>query len=317
VRHTRSTSFIPSIMLILIAGITGTMGRLLTHEALERGHRVRGLGRSKAKLPEHMKSDYRIEFVETASYFDDDILVQACMGCDAVICAYGIVPQLQLEGQLFLLRAAEKANIKKFVTACWNGDYRRLKLGDMESYDPLMCLRAQTPLETTIKPIYIFIGVFAETMFARYHPEAVETAWWLSDRREVITWGTGDEQLTITPMRDSAAYTIHLLEREYAENGGDWYLYSWRTSFREASRVFTKVTGKPKEVKIEGSLDDLVALEAEQRAKGSKLNYWTYLGLTYFKNLLTGRLEGATDERNSEFPDECRTSMESWFAAQG
>ncbi|KAF4466377.1 NAD(P)-binding [Fusarium albosuccineum] len=302
-------------MKIVIAGISGKMGCLLTQEALERGHRVRGLGRSEAKLPKHIQADSRVEFVEMASYFDEDILAKACTGCDAVICAYGIVPHLQLEGQLFLLRAAERANIRKFVTASWSGDYRRLNLGDMESYDPYMCLRAQALLETTIKPIYVFVGVFAETMFASYHPDNVERVWWLNDRVEVLTWGTGDEELTITPMRDSAAYTIEILERDDAEDGGDWMVYSWRTSLREAAQVFTKVTGRPKEIVIEGSLDDLAALEAKERAKGSKLNYWTYLGLSYFVNLLTGRMEGANDSRSAEFPDGCRTSMESWFAA--
>lgn len=302
-------------MLILIAGISGTMGRLLATDALQRGHRIRGLGRQKTKLPENILFDSRVEFVETPNYFDEGILDRACAGCDAVICAYGIVPKLQLEGQLFLLRAAERAGITKFVAASWSGDYRRLKLGDMETYDPYICLRAQTPLETSIKPIYVFVGVFAETMFTSYHPDNVKTTWWLNDRKEVITWGTGDEQLTITTMRDAATYTIRILEREDSAQGGDWLVYSWKTSLRQAAETFAKVTGKPKEISVSGSLEDLAALEARERAEGSKLNYWEYLGWTYFLNLLTGRMEGATDARNADFPDDCRTSAESWFAA--
>lgn len=302
-------------MLILIAGISGTMGLLLTDEAIKLGHRVRGLGRSRAKLPERIQSDSRIEFLETIDYFDEKVLEEACHGCDAVICAYGIVPKLQLEGQLFLLRAAEKMGVKRFVAASWSGDYRKLKLGDVESYDPYMCLRAQAPLETTLKPNFIFVGVFAETMFASYHPDDVKEQWWLHERKEVITWGTGSEELTITPMRDAAAYTIRILEHEDSVRGGDWLVYSWRTSFQHAAEIFTKATGIPKEISIDGSLEDLAALEAKERKKGSKLKYWEYIGLSYFLNLLTGKMEGATDARNAEFPDDCRSTMESWFVA--
>lgn len=300
-------------MLVLIAGITGTMGVLLTGEALKRGHKIRGITRSKSKVPEALQNSSRIEILETPNYFDEDALEKACAGCDAIICAYPIVPRMQLEAQLFLLRAAERAGVKKFVAATWNGDFRRLQLGDMESYDPLICLRTQAALQTTIKPNYVFIGVFAETMFARYHPDSVEETWWMHDRKEVKTWGTGDEPLTVTPQRDAAAYTIHLIERDDAAQGGDWYLYSWRCSLREAAKVFVRATGLPKEIAIQGPVEDLVAMEKDRRAKGSKLNYWEYLGLTYWVNLLTNKLEGAEDDRNEEFPEDCRTDMGEWF----
>lgn len=302
-------------MLILIAGISGTMGQLLAHEALKRGHKLRGLGRSKSKLPENIQNDARIEFVETASYFDDDVLEQACRGCDAVICAYGVVPTLQLEGQLFLLRAAERAGVDKFVSASWNADYRKLQLGDMETYDPYMCFRAQAQLESAINPLYLFVGAFAETLFQSYHPDTVNVSWWLNERREVHTWGTGDELLTVTPMRDSAAYTICLLEREDAAEGGDWLLYSFQCSIRQAAVIFEKATGQPKEIVIKGSIGDLEKMEAKERANGSKLNYWEYMISTYWVNLLSGKFEWGADSQNDEFPDECRTSLESWFIA--
>lgn len=159
-------------------------------------------------------------------------------------------PQLQLEGQLFLLRAAERAGVKKFIANSWSGDYRRLQLGDMETYDPYICFRAHCRLESNLKPNYIFIGVFAETLFNDYHPGTTETSVWVSGRREVMAWGTGDEVLTVTPIRDAAAYTLHVLERYESENGGDWYLFSFQHSLREMVDIFNSVSHDSKTLQI-------------------------------------------------------------------
>jgi hypothetical protein len=51
-------------------------------------------------------------FVESNNYYDTSALEQACQGVDAVICAYGGLPELALDGQLLLLRACERAGIK-------------------------------------------------------------------------------------------------------------------------------------------------------------------------------------------------------------
>lgn len=98
-------------MLILIAGITGNIGQKAAQAGLERGHQIRGLGRSPDKLDPEIHA--RLEsFVESKAYHDVSALDQACQGVDAVICAYGGMPELALDGQLLLLRAAERAGIK-------------------------------------------------------------------------------------------------------------------------------------------------------------------------------------------------------------
>ena len=51
-------------------------------------------------------------FVESKAYYDVPALEQAVRDVDAVICAYGGLPELALDGQLLLLRAAERAGVK-------------------------------------------------------------------------------------------------------------------------------------------------------------------------------------------------------------
>lgn len=98
-------------MLILIPGITGNIGQHLAREALAREHEVRGLGRSSDKLDRKIWKNIE-SFVQVQSYYDIAAIDRACVGIDAVVVAYSGKPELQLDGQLILLRAAERAGVK-------------------------------------------------------------------------------------------------------------------------------------------------------------------------------------------------------------
>lgn len=98
-------------MLILVAGITGNLGQHLAQVALAKGHQVRGLGRSPDKLDTKVKGQLE-SFVVSSSYYDISALDRAMTGIDGVICAYSGRPELVLDGNLLLLRAAERAGVK-------------------------------------------------------------------------------------------------------------------------------------------------------------------------------------------------------------
>src|SRR5688500_18587401 len=101
-------------MLILIAGCTGNVGQKCIAAALSRHHQVRGLGRTPSKLPSELFKSLE-SFVTLTSSYDVGALNTAVTGVDPVICAYSGMPQLALEGQLFLLRACERAGIKRYI----------------------------------------------------------------------------------------------------------------------------------------------------------------------------------------------------------
>lgn len=98
-------------MLILIAGVTGNIGQHAARSGLHHGHQVRGLGRSPDKLNPKIRSELE-SFVISSTYYDIAALDRAVTGVDAVICAYSGLPELALDGQLLLLRAAERAGVK-------------------------------------------------------------------------------------------------------------------------------------------------------------------------------------------------------------
>ncbi|KAL2677244.1 hypothetical protein Neosp_011012 [[Neocosmospora] mangrovei] len=106
-------------MLVLIAGATGNLGQKLIDSLHSHGHQVRALGRNPSKL-EAPRREKLESFVQSEAYYDIPTLDRACKGVDVVICAYQGIPQLQLEGQLLLLRAAERSGVKTYVAHCWS-----------------------------------------------------------------------------------------------------------------------------------------------------------------------------------------------------
>ena len=98
----------PAVMLILVPGVTGNIGKHLITSLTARGHQVRGLGRNASKLDSALYSKLH-SFVEMKAYNDIEAIDDACVGVDGIINAYNGSPELLLDAQLILLRAAERA----------------------------------------------------------------------------------------------------------------------------------------------------------------------------------------------------------------
>lgn len=74
----------------LIVGATGTTGRLLTEQLLERGHFVKVIGRSPEKLPETVRNHENLSVIRAAVLdLSDAEMAQYVKGCDAVASCLG------------------------------------------------------------------------------------------------------------------------------------------------------------------------------------------------------------------------------------
>ncbi len=102
-------------MKILILGATGGTGRLSVREALEKGHSVVALVRSKARASELPGVD-----IIEGDVCDEGTLMRALNGCDAVISSLGT--GLSLFGEVSVLAIATRA----LVTAMTRTGVRRL-----------------------------------------------------------------------------------------------------------------------------------------------------------------------------------------------
>ena len=256
-------------MLILIAGITGNIGQHSARHALALGHAVRGLGRSPNKLDPIIKSQLE-SFITSKSYDDISALDAACKGADAVICAYSGLPELHLDGQLLLLRAAERAGIKRFLTACFNNDWRKVPWAVMPIYDPARAFHMQAALSSTVKPLHILSGTFMDVFFGgegqgKFGPE--QGGWWDAEKRSIDVWGTGEEVICLSSEEDCGRWGVELVTGPRAVEGGFVGRFGWRGSVREVKEVYERVRGVEVAEVQRGKIEDLEreADEGEKR----------------------------------------------------
>jgi uncharacterized protein YbjT (DUF2867 family) len=91
-------------MKVLVLGATGGTGRLIVHDAMEKGHSVVALVRSKARAPDLPGAD-----IVEGDARDEGALMRALDGCDAVVSSLGT--GLSPVGEVTLLTEATQALI--------------------------------------------------------------------------------------------------------------------------------------------------------------------------------------------------------------
>lgn len=84
----------------------------------------------------------------SASYYDTPAIEEAVGDVDAVVSAYANVPGLTLGGQLILLRAAERAGIKRYVAISWSYDWMKIRLCKHKSCDEFICFKRHVELSS-------------------------------------------------------------------------------------------------------------------------------------------------------------------------
>jgi nucleoside-diphosphate-sugar epimerase len=270
-------------MLVLIAGVSGNIGQKLAQSLIRRGHLVRGLGRSPHRLARETLA--ALERFETCSGYDDiPALDRACHGVDAVVCAYGMDPRLQLDGQLLLLRAAERAEVNIYVAASWNGDWSKLGLGEHEAYDAYVSFRHHVEVTSPINPIFIYIGIFAETIFSMFghgHVGPDMPLVWDPNTKTMNIWGSGHTTWFWTTESDAAEFTAEIILRDDAAEGGFWNVCSGAHSLRQIAKIYESERGTKVNLNIQGSIDDLETKALNARSSGKRRKYHLYTGLFY------------------------------------
>ncbi|KAH8158645.1 hypothetical protein CIB48_g9600 [Xylaria polymorpha] len=280
-------------MLVLVAGATGNIGQKIIDSLLRRGHQVRALARNLDKLSAATTAQLE-KFVKINAYYDVPALEAACVGVDAVICAYNGTVELQVEGQLFLLRAAERAGVRVYVSASWNGDWRRQALGDHESYDPYHCFRRLAELSSTVRPHFIFSGILAEVLFSapgRVSFSPRNHGVWDPEARRVEIWGDADRKWQWTSETDAAEFAAAIVEQENAADGGFWAVCSGYDSLADIAEIYGRVRGIPVTVERVGSVEELREKALAGRAQGHPTRMWDYIGYFYVLYIVDGTWE--------------------------
>lgn len=303
-------------MLILIAGITGNIGHHAAAYALSQSHQVRGLGRSPSKLPAKIKEDLE-SFVTSSSYYDVGALETACTGVDAIICAYSGMPELHLDAQLLLLRAAERAGVNRFLAAGWNYDWRNIRFGDEPVYDAAIAFHAQVDITSSIRPCHIFSGMLVDVFFGEFFLPEMGGVWdgkASAREKNMDIWGSGEELWNFTTEEDAGKWGVEVITADGAEHGGFVSVCSFSCGLNQVKETYERVKGIDVKVRRRGTTEELERIAVTEREKGGRRNFWDWHRYWFHLFCVKG-VWNLENLQNNRYPRVQPSSLGDWLRA--
>jgi nucleoside-diphosphate-sugar epimerase len=266
---------------IVVAGATGNLGGRIARALLERGASVRALvrhGAARDKLERLQELGVTIARVEWSSAAQ---LTPACSGASCVVSALAGLRDVIVEAQTFLLDAAIKAGVPRFIPSDFSIDFTKFPPGENRNLDLRRDFHKRLD-KTPIRATTIFNGAFAE-MLTGQMPLI------LFKLKRVLYWGDADQRMDFTTMDDTAAFTASAAldpsTPRFLRIAGD------QLSARELMAVVSEVTGKEFRLFRAGGLGTLGTLIKVARtvAPGERELYPAWQGMQYLRNMFDGR----------------------------
>ncbi len=290
--------------IVLIAGITGTLGGKIASAIIDKGvMNVKGLLRcdgisDKKQQLDDLKAK-GVVFVE-GDLFDQQSLAEACKEVEIIVSAIKgnsshktdlYREDIVLSGQLNLLEAAITSGVKQFVPSDYSVDYFKVDLGDNYNLD-IRIKFAEALKQSGLDYTFILNGAFTEVQFSTFAK--------LFDF-EVGTfsyWGDGEQPCDFTTYDDTAKYTAEAIADPQMVNSvlkvaGDVL------TMKQLLATFEEVKGKKLVEKRLGSVDDLKAWIAKTKQKA--FSPLEYIPEQYHYTMVSGK--GKLDElHNTRYP---------------
>ncbi|MGO9409797.1 MAG: NmrA family NAD(P)-binding protein [Spirochaetia bacterium] len=261
---------------ILIAGVAGWLGHLTAAALLKGGKaEVRGLLRSEVTDPVKAKrvDDLRAlgMTLVRGDLAKEQSLREACAGVDVIISAVQGGRDVIVDGQRNLLRAAEKAGVKRMIPSDFSIDISGLdfednyNLGLRKEFDESF---AASP----VAPTSVLCGGFLDVVLSPRFP----TVDW--EKGVLHYWGDGTKPIDYTAISDVALYTAAAATDP--EMGGRPLRIAGNTlTAIELRRALESASGRKLEASSFGTLDQLRALIEEK--KRTAKNPWEWMSLQY------------------------------------
>ncbi|KAH7187523.1 NmrA-like family protein [Fusarium oxysporum] len=264
---------------IAIAGITGTLGRLITKHLLSHPDvHINGLCRNPSKLPLSLQTDPRLTLFQ-ANASDVKVIRRALRKADVAICCYlGDATTVMVDGQKTLIDACIDEGVRRYIASDWSMDFRKLALGEHPPKDPMKHVQAYLEEKSDeITAVHVLNACFLERPWVGL---------WDAQKECFRYWGTGDEKWEFTSYNNAAEYTAEVaLDRE--ANG--WLSFRGdHVSIRDIAADFKAVYDCEPKLERLGSLDDLFKLMHTTRDRDPS-NFGAWLGLFYTYYSLNGQ----------------------------
>lgn len=177
-------------------------------------------------------------------------------------------------------------------------------------------MQRQLALSSTIKPLYLFTGIFAEVFFSisghgGFAPK--NHGVWDPDptNRRAVIWGSGNEKWQITTEHDCAEFTAEVVT-DLTKESGYFRFCSFAHSTREMVTIYEGIRRVPIKLVHAGSLDDLRSdANAAVREMGLK-RFWDWMGYFYQVYQLDGTFF-MRELDNKLYPSVKPTSLEEFL----
>ncbi|MEU6407321.1 NmrA family NAD(P)-binding protein [Microbispora sp. NPDC046933] len=266
---------------IFVAGATGLLGGQIVQALLDQGVPVRalvrpGTGEEKKSSLTALRAD-GLELVEGDITDPAERLAEAVGDATTVISAVQGGPEVIVDGQANLVRAAEKAGARRFIPSDFAIDVTKLDDGDnfmMDWRRQAAAARAGTRLEV----VSVLNGAFYEVMTG-----FMGLIDW--EQGTLSHWGDPDQPLDLTSVADTAAYTARVALDPSAT--GTLRFAGEVMSMRQFHDAVQRGSGRTLRLRHLGTADDLRAEITRQAALTH--NPFDYVALQYQWCMVSGK----------------------------
>lgn len=271
--------------LVVVAGAAGNLGRQVIRALLQHPQvRVRALVRDPSKPELTAMGGGRVELARF-----DAVAASADERAKAVTGAYSVISTLQggpdviVDAQLALLRAAKAAGARRFIPSDYSYDLFALPEGINVNSDWRRTLGEKARAEATDRfdVVHVLQGIFIDSYVLGFLGI-------LDGAKGVLRhWGDGRTPIDWTSWEDTARFTAAAAvdERPVPER---LYVSGERMDILSFARTWESVKGKTLTIERLGSLDDLAAL-TKQRLTAEPGNMFAWLPLMYARAIFGGQ----------------------------
>jgi hypothetical protein len=297
---------------IALAGGSGHLGSLIADAVLAKPDaQLRLLVRpgSRSKVAQLEKRGAQV--VEGALGADSGgALASLCAGAYSVISAVQGGPDVIIDGQALLLRAAREAGVRRFIPSDYSLDLFKVRPGQIPTSDMRRTFASVADSERgQVEVVHVLNGGFLDRGVMFGFIRVIDP-----EKRTAYLWGDGMKPMDWTTYADTAAYTVEAAADERPVPSklcvvGDVL------DFQGIVRAYESGTGKKLRVERLGSLEDLDARIA-QLQQGGPANFRSFLPLMYYRSVLNG--EGKLDElMNGRYPSIRPTTVRDYVVKEG
>ena len=288
---------------VLIAGATGMLGHLVAYHLLDEPDTkvrlmVRSLhGNDQQKSIKLQELVHRGAELVQADLTDTASLDLATKGVDVIVSAVQGMRSIIVDGQLALLAAAKRNDVRRMLPSDFALDLFKAPQGEHLNFN-LRREADEVIAESGLEHIHVLNGAFMDNFLNSSFGGVFDM-----EAGTATYWGDGTERFDATSVEDTARYTARA-SVDRALRSGKFAIAGEQLSFSSIIDSVEKISDRRFDRRSRGSIADLEALIARQRA--SDPNSMEALGNTYLLYMLDGKtsLENLKNNRYADLQPE-------------